>query len=598
MYEDISSVHILTSLYTGGELYERLAIAKQKWTERQAAKLIRNILEGISQCHLSGVVHRDLKASNFVFSNLSTNTDIRIIDFGMVQIRNHNNQYGDEKDSLEWILKSRVGTPYYVAPEVLSEDSFYTCKCDIWSVGVIAYLTLSGSLPFCGKDERETLQLVQNPKTKAQFSDPIWKSYSPAARAFCRSLLQKDPTQRPTAQQALKLEWLQKDGRNSHGQYTRRFLTISFAVAFLATILSILTSGELSVGTEENLRSLAKDKTILITGANSGLGLATARLLAKTGSPKKIILACRNTSKCNGAINQLQQELPESAATQIWAIKLDLANRTSITDGAMSLQTILESSNSSKVAPALDILINNAGVAFCWSSKEFIQGIEMHLSINHLGHVLFTHLVWKNLLESSYGGRIVTVSSLGALWSWRDMTSSWYHNNDRAPRKNTGGFFDMIDSILCYFHSKRANLSFAWELHQRHYSSGDSIRSITSVASHPGYTRSDIMLKWRLPLVPDFVKEFLKYNRVFSMSTEEGAQTQLWAALAANQVPSGSLVGPKFWLFGKPVLVGSLLSRFCTHFFPFSKEESAKLWDQSLRELGISEFGVLETDET
>jgi serine/threonine protein kinase len=590
VYEDATNIHILTSLYTGGELYDRV-ISKQtsKWTEAEAVELIANILKGIAHCHQVGVVHRDLKASNFLFSDNDTNTDIKIIDFGLSHI--HNNK-DDDQNSIKWILKSQVGTPYYVAPEVLVEES-YDCKCDVWSVGVIAYLVLSRRLPFCGADERATLQLVKNPDVSVKFRGKIWKSYSPAAREFCQALLQKDPSQRPTAVQALQIEWLRGQTRiqpQTATRHSRRLLVGSFFMVILAILLSMLTSGNI-LQSGNKLPSLAKDKSILVTGANSGLGLATVKLLAQTGTPKKIILACRNTIKCEEAQKKVQGELPQHSNTQIFTVYLDLANRASIIQGAESVKELLkEGDRKSMKSVPLDILVNNAGVAFAWNSKEFVHGVEMHISINHLGHALLTHCLWQNLLSSPFGGRIVHVSSLGALLSLRDVTMGWY--DDDSAYKKSGKFVRMLDCFSYYFQSKRANLGFAWELHQRYH----SLTGIASVASHPGYTRTEIIHKFRLPLIPKFYKNFLTSNRLLSMSSEEGAQTQLWAALEPDQVPSGFYVGPKFWSFGPPILVGYLMTRACTHFWPFAETESAALWDVTMKELNISEFGVTDTE--
>lgn len=100
-----------------------------------------------------------------------------------------------------------IGTVYYVAPEVLLDD--YTNKCDIWSVGVISYILLSGHPPFMGSTERETLQLVKD--SDIAFPSPDWDNVSQEAMAFVSHLLQRDPEKRPTASEALEHPWLQRD---------------------------------------------------------------------------------------------------------------------------------------------------------------------------------------------------------------------------------------------------------------------------------------------------------------------------------------------------------------------------------------------------
>lgn len=94
--------------------------------------------------------------------------------------------------------------PYYVAPEVLSDD--YTNKCDVWSVGVLSYILLCGYLPFHGSGDRETLKLVQEGKPK--FISPEWDTVSKEAKTFVQCLLQTDPKKRPSAQDALKYTWI------------------------------------------------------------------------------------------------------------------------------------------------------------------------------------------------------------------------------------------------------------------------------------------------------------------------------------------------------------------------------------------------------
>jgi NAD(P)-dependent dehydrogenase (short-subunit alcohol dehydrogenase family) len=200
-----------------------------------------------------------------------------------------------------------------------------------------------------------------------------------------------------------------------------------------------------------------------------------------------------------------------------------------------------------------------------------------------LGHVLLTHYLWKNLLASTHDARIVQVSSLGALVSRHDTTDGWYQEKNSPPIK--GKLHNTVDSMRYYFQSKRANLQQTWELHRRFANN-----NMTSVASHPGYTRSEIMLKYKLPLCPEFAMRWLRQNEWGSMSTKDGAKTQLFAALSP-EVPSGSYVVPQYWTFGRPILLTSLMTSFSSHFYPFSESDSSRLWEKSLKALDISAFG-------
>jgi len=222
IYEDDKEVHIISELLEGGELYEAILHLKRQrmhFFEGDCAWMIRNILDGLSYCHdVKGIVHRDLKASNFMFTkkiNLNRKDvtkktirhrnsqhfrDIKIIDFGL----------STKIDPKTGKVKGCVGTPYYVAPEVLTQES-YDSKCDVWSIGAIAYLILSRYLPFQGKDEEETLQLIMEAeKHQPKYDSRRWKSLDPQAIEFVKSLLQIDPSKRPTAREAMRDPWLVK----------------------------------------------------------------------------------------------------------------------------------------------------------------------------------------------------------------------------------------------------------------------------------------------------------------------------------------------------------------------------------------------------
>jgi len=219
-FEDNDEVHIITELLEGGELYDAILDMRKQgsyFTEEDSAWMIRNILDGLSYCHdVTGIVHRDMKASNFMFkrkleltgkkskanrTHISQNLrDIKIIDFGL------STKVNPETGK----VKGAVGTPFYVAPEVLTEE-FYDSKCDCWSAGVIAYLILSFELPFMGKDEERTVQiLMEAEKHKPKYDSKRWRTLDPLAIEFCKSLLQVDPSKRPTAREAMRHPWIVK----------------------------------------------------------------------------------------------------------------------------------------------------------------------------------------------------------------------------------------------------------------------------------------------------------------------------------------------------------------------------------------------------
>jgi serine/threonine protein kinase len=112
--------------------------------------------------------------------------------------------------SLYGVMTSEVGTPFFVAPEVLLEDE-YTCLCDIWSIGVIAYLLLSkGHFPTNTYDERECIQTLMDANFQVQFPPELWQGVSQDAQDFCAYLLQIDPRKRPTAKQSIDHPWIRE----------------------------------------------------------------------------------------------------------------------------------------------------------------------------------------------------------------------------------------------------------------------------------------------------------------------------------------------------------------------------------------------------
>lgn len=197
IFDEKDFLHIVTELCTGGELFERIIEKSQttekSFSERDAASVLRQILGAVNYCHSlePPVVHRDLKPENFLFKDKSEDAVIKVIDFGLSKLAPPANRD---------VMHTRVGTPYYIAPEVLRRE--YTVKCDVWSVGVIAYILLCGYPPFYGDNDREIFRRVTI--GRFTFPSPEWDHISAHAKDFVASLLQIDATRRPTAAEALR----------------------------------------------------------------------------------------------------------------------------------------------------------------------------------------------------------------------------------------------------------------------------------------------------------------------------------------------------------------------------------------------------------
>jgi NAD(P)-dependent dehydrogenase (short-subunit alcohol dehydrogenase family) len=338
---------------------------------------------------------------------------------------------------------------------------------------------------------------------------------------------------------------------------------------------------------QSDLSELARNLTLVITGANSGLGYGTVEHLARAGTAKTVVLACRSPIRCKAAKANAAALLPPQSTTQLLTIDLDLASRSSIEGFPDELSKLLAPENSTDVDIAsgrvvIDVLINNAGIFASSVDLKFVHGVEEHMHVNYLGHVLLTHLLWPSLERSK--ARIVSVSSISALLPTNPL-AGWY-DSDRQWSEA----FSFTSGLFRYLRSKRANLVFAQELHRRMRPSGVADEGgVSSVASHPGYTRSEIWSNGAKCL-PSFYAKLIQSNPFFSMSSSDGALTQLWAALDRTGLPCGSYVGPRWWLHGKPVALGAIdKPSFPFHYAPLFNEDS--LWERTMNELGIQTFG-------
>ncbi|XP_006884818.1 PREDICTED: retinol dehydrogenase 11 [Elephantulus edwardii] len=231
-------------------------------------------------------------------------------------------------------------------------------------------------------------------------------------------------------------------------------------------------------------------KVAVVTGANTGIGKETAKELAQRGA--RVYLACRDMQKAELVAKEIQTK---TGNKQVLARKLDLADTKSIR--AFAENFLAEEKQ-------LHILVNNAGVMMCPYSKT-VDGFEMHMGVNHLGHFLLTHLLLEKLKESA-PSRIINVSSLA-------------HHLGRINFHNLQGE-KFYSAGLAYCHSKLANILFTQELARRLKGT-----NVTTYSVHPGtvnseLTRYSLIMKWLGRLFSSFLK-----------TPEQGAQTSLFCAL-------------------------------------------------------------------
>jgi len=304
-------------------------------------------------------------------------------------------------------------------------------------------------------------------------------------------------------------------------------------------------------------------RVAVVTGANSGIGLVTARDLAGKGA--KVVVACRDTSKGEKAVEKMRNKLDaDGEATELEIREIDLADLGSVRNFAAGL--IAEHPD------GIDLLINNAGV-MAPPRQETAEGYELQFGTNHLGHFALTGLLFDQLKKKP-DSRVVTVSS----------------NAHKMGKIN----FDDLQSKKRYMRwsaygqSKLANLIFAIDLQKRIDEAGLQMKSM---AAHPGLSATNLGSAGTGTgngLVNLLTTPFLKFSNAFvAQDADAGAQPTLFAAVSPG-LPGGSYIGPDGIgeHRGSPTVVAP---RKVAH----NAEFAARLWDKSVELTGVEyDFGA------
>ncbi|XP_062253930.1 retinol dehydrogenase 14-like [Platichthys flesus] len=281
-------------------------------------------------------------------------------------------------------------------------------------------------------------------------------------------------------------------------------------------------------------------KTVVVTGANSGIGKATAAAIVKLRG--RVIMACRDLGSAEEAAREIREQTGADRA-QLVLKQLDLASLTSVHTFCQDMM---------KEEPRLDVLINNAGVYQCPYTRTE-DGFEMQFGVNHLGHFLLTHLL-LDLLKRSAPSRIVVVSSKlykhGHI-NFEDLNSE--HSYDKA---------------FAYSRSKLANLLFTCELAHRLEGSGVTVNALT-----PGLVRTNLGRHVHVPVLAQPMFNLLSWG--LFKSPEEGARTSVFLACSPD---AGGVQGKCFADCRPQVLLDKATDR----------EVASKLWDISEVMVGIT----------
>ncbi len=292
-----------------------------------------------------------------------------------------------------------------------------------------------------------------------------------------------------------------------------------------------------------------RDRVIVITGANSGIGYESARAIAGKGAT--VIMACRSVEKGATARDAILAEFP-SANVEVMALDLgSLASIRAFADAVAARHN------------RLDVLMNNAGIMAVPQAKT-VDGFESQFGTNHLGHFALTGLLLPTLLATP-ASRVVTTSS--------GLYASGRINFDDLQA--TRGY----SARAAYSNSKLANILFALELQRRlERAHADTI----SVASHPGYAATNLQGHTGSPVMRTLL---VWGNRLLAKSAEEGAIHQIYAATAPGVV-AGGYYGPKSPISGKT-------ENLAVNDWGRSEADSARLWQVSEVLTGV-EYAALQ----
>ena len=197
---------MIMELAEGGELFERIQ-SKGSFTEEEAAGIMRQLLSCLKFMHSPErkIAHRDLKPENILFIAQTDDSCVKLTDYGFSKrvMADVNNMHG----GCDHVFKTRLGSPNYVAPEILSSrHAPYGVEVDIWSLGVILYIMLCGYFPFYSENERELYKQIRS--ARYDFPEEEWSHVSDAAKDLVTSMLTLDPRLRATAADCLRHPWI------------------------------------------------------------------------------------------------------------------------------------------------------------------------------------------------------------------------------------------------------------------------------------------------------------------------------------------------------------------------------------------------------
>ncbi|XP_037105343.1 calcium/calmodulin-dependent protein kinase type IV isoform X1 [Syngnathus acus] len=291
IFETDTDIALILELVTGGELFDRI-VERGYYSERDAAHVIKQILEAVAYLHENGVVHRDLKPENLLYADLSLHAPLKIADFGLSKII-------DERVT----MKTVCGTPGYCAPEILRGNA-YGPEVDMWSVGVILYILLCGFEPFFdARGDQYMYTRILN--CDYEFVSPWWDDVSLNAKDLVSKLIVLDPGKRLSVHQALQHPWvLGKAARFSHMDTAHRKLQEFNARRKLkAAMKAVVATGRMHESSRRRTDSCEIPATQSSVGQDPSLESATP-------DPKKAALSEKQREQSSPVLSRKQDAAP------------------------------------------------------------------------------------------------------------------------------------------------------------------------------------------------------------------------------------------------------------------------------------------------
>eukprot|EP00633_Aureoumbra_lagunensis_P000776 CAMPEP_0197294366 /NCGR_PEP_ID=MMETSP0890-20130614/32193_1 /TAXON_ID=44058 ORGANISM="Aureoumbra lagunensis, Strain CCMP1510" /NCGR_SAMPLE_ID=MMETSP0890 /ASSEMBLY_ACC=CAM_ASM_000533 /LENGTH=911 /DNA_ID=CAMNT_0042769739 /DNA_START=31 /DNA_END=2766 /DNA_ORIENTATION=- len=339
-YSQRKRCHLVMELCKGGELFsvldEKCAAAGrpvQVFSEGRIAQVTRQMLGALRYMHNCGITHRDLKLENWLFdeNDPEGSAHVKLVDFGLARL--FGRDYNVLNDTPSGRFQDRVGSAYYVAPEVLNGE--YDARCDLWSMGVIVYMLFCGAPPFWGSSDKDIMRRVKS--HNLSFPDELFHGVSDCAKNFIIGLLDRNVNRRLTAAQALEHEFLTRD-------YALFFPLTSTALNDAAQYLGLtapMRSQQMEIEDSDSLTISGASLSSRRSSANGTVDGDLATL--PQDSEENIVDTLRRFAKLN-ALEKVVVELAASLMEpdRLVALRDDFLNADTNSDGKLTFTELKE----------------------------------------------------------------------------------------------------------------------------------------------------------------------------------------------------------------------------------------------------------------